>query len=287
MYKSIIMLGILTVATTQAQTQQRDPYRKSRELRSLETYQLKVRIINHGVKRARQWVQQQLRAAEIIYAQCGLNFKLETAGRLELPPGQYQDQLISFQDSQMYFSSGAERLFELARAGKRDDVVDVHVVDHLNSGIRSSGTIVNQSLKLGQAFNPILVNWIFHGSTPQLAGQHVFLAADTVRMATNSFIRIGPNKGYSRNLSLLAHELGHLVLEGQHPEGGNYHDHWCDGVPAYCDFDNLMSAGGNPDKIWRDAQTGRITGYDALPALDQRQCDLLISHPLVKKVSSP
>jgi hypothetical protein len=82
----------------------------------------------------------------------------------------------------------------------------------------------------------------------------------------------------------LAHEIGHQILEDQDPLLG-YKDHWCDGISNSCPTDNLMSAGGNPDRRWIEISKNRIEGFDFLPKLDKKQCGLLMNHQLVKKVS--
>jgi hypothetical protein len=85
---------------------------------------------------------------------------------------------------------------------------------------------------------------------------------------------------------LLAHELGHILLETQTKENtaDSYKDHYCPGLNDYCPQTHLMSSGGADERIYYKAPAlKKIIGYTELPQVDLVQCEALKNHPLVKK----
>lgn len=257
-----------------------DPYLQ--ELPQKADYLLPIRIINHGIPEYEQWTREQIRAAELIFSQCGVRLKIQCVDREELPKSNEQDRLTYYQNDKAYFTPGALNIFEAVFAGKDPSVMDIHIVDHLNAEIRSSGSTINQEMSLGISFNPPLFGWIYHGTPVELAGQHLFVAAETVMYDKRNFIRLQGMRAYPRHLSLLAHEIGHQILESQRTPAPEYHDHWCTGQQDYCPSGNLMVGGGNEDRIWKHESRNKVLGFDPLPKLDSRQCRQLIEHPLIQ-----
>lgn len=278
--KIAALLLLFTLNVEAQDIEDYDPY--DVQLPAKADYKLSLRVLNHGVPDAKAWIEEQVRAAEVIYSQCGSRIKVEVTQFQDLPYSTEHDHLTEFSNDLIIFTEQAKNFFTKVLPGKNHDVLDIHVVDHLNPAIRESGSIINESVYLGQSYHPRLIGWVFHGASPSLAGQHVLLAAETVRISSNSFIWIGDKRGYNRHLSLLAHEIGHQILEDQTPEQG-YRDHWCEAQDGYCDFGNLMSGGGNPDMIWKHIIDGSVGGFDKLPTMDAVQCQQLLRHPLLKK----
>lgn len=81
--------------------------------------------------------------------------------------------------------------------------------------------------------------------------------------------------------SLLAHELGHILME--HQDGvTDFYDHYCPKYHTACPRDNLMTSGGYID--WTDLRAPHFTqpsGYSPLPNLEAEQCELLKNNPLI------
>lgn len=259
-----------------------DPY--AQNTLAKPSHVLPVRILNHGLVNGAKWIEKQIAAAEIIFYQCGKRIELEIRSWEELPHTQDQDSLLVFKDDKMFFSEGARNIFNLTLPGKEPDVLDVHIVDHLNGEIRRTRSIEEQELALGQAFNPFLFGALWHGAAKEAAGQRLFVAQTSVELAGEKrSIHMYKSDGYSRHLSLLAHEIGHFLFEITE-RSEVYKDHWCHGLDDSCPFGNLMSAGGNTDMEWRNPRSNFVVGYEPMPKLTSNQCELMFKHPLLKKI---
>lgn len=280
----LLALFVCSVAFSEIHITKNDPYDK--RLPDEADYILTINVYGHGfnLKGIKSFLKSQIQAAEIIYSQCGPRIKIKT--NIIKSSKQIRDlnYVVKFENEQISFTEEILNLFQDILLYKSPDILDIHLIDHLNPKIRETKSTKNQSIELGISFNPRLVGIIWNGSVPEIAGQHVFIAIKTVEMVNKNFLKIHERRGYPRNLSLLAHEIGHQVLEGQNPVHG-YKDHWCDGISDSCPIENLMTAGGNQDRIWINSSKNKTEGFDFLPKLDKRQCDLLINHHLIKKVN--
>lgn len=261
-----------------AQTSRRDPYQI--KLNDLYTHQIDVRVLNHGLRESESWLNDQVRAMRVLYTQCGINLKVNVVTWLNLPSTQVQDEIYGFEDRGLVMKNEVTAFFKSFARDRIEGSFDLHLVDYLNHGVRQSSSTRNQQVTSGTAFNPILFDWIIFGPDVQYAANSLFLAVETVKLKEReSFIRINNLIGSPRSLSLLAHELGHLVMEGQDARDGHYRDHWCMESADYCEAGNLMSGGGNDDQVWRDPQSQRIKAYDLLPLVQVSQCQKLLEHP--------
>jgi len=83
--------------------------------------------------------------------------------------------------------------------------------------------------------------------------------------------------------SLLAHEMGHILMDPQSGKG-NYIDHYCQDLGITCPQGYLMSGGGFTNKTFlRVPQMDKSIGYSPLPLIEKGQCEALIHHPLVSR----
>jgi hypothetical protein len=81
--------------------------------------------------------------------------------------------------------------------------------------------------------------------------------------------------------SLLAHEMGHILMETQDGKPG-YIDHFCPELGVTCPQGYLMSGGGFTDKTYLSVPDMKTPiGYSTLPLVEKTQCNALIHHPLV------
>lgn len=273
---SLLYSALLSFTFAHA-AQVRDPY--SVKLTSKYTHSTSIRILNHGVSNSQNWLEQQIKATEVIYAQCGVRLKINIQSIVQLPLSTGQDK---FYDEHGNFLPEAIMLFNDVQIGKKPNVMDVHLVDHLNSKIRRTGSIRNTMLNLGISFHPILFGRNYFGLPLEVGRESTFLAVESTRLSQKAITRMTGHEIYPRHLSLLAHEMGHQFFEGQVAPIEMYMDHWCDGQGDFCPVGNLMSSGGNSDKVWKKASM--TVNYDPLPVLDARQCSLLTQHHLIHKI---
>lgn len=254
---------------------------------SHQSHSLKLRVFYHGTSDKQKWLMEQLHAARIIYFQCSIGLEFEILSTQHLPLTDAQFSLVSFENGKFNTTITGRNFFSGLHPNKKENSIDVHVVDHLTKRIRDLQTTRNSLRTIGQAFNPEFIRFATSNNQNaiDLYGNNVFLAANTIKLMSEkkeNFL-IDPSKRIkliSRNLSLLAHELGHILLEEQ--IGELYRDHFCESIGDYCKRDNLMSAGGNPDNVWKKLKSGKIIGYDLLPQIDKRQCEVLRRHPLLQ-----
>lgn len=280
--KTLYLLLMLLPLSTFAQIVSTDPYKVT--LSSKITHILPIRIIDHEVL-DEKFVKEQIRAAEVVYAQCGIRIKLAITKKEIIPHTERQDELTVFENNQTLFTKGALELFAAVFPDKSQNVLDVHIVDHLRNEIRINQSTNDGMIEFGRSFNPILFGSIYFNASAELAAQHVFIAAETVKLDTQTSMRYrGKGRSFPRHLSLLAHEIGHYLFEGQKLPFNVYRDHWCDGINNYCPVENLMSVGGFPDSRWKHETKDQFLGFDPLPKLDSRQCELMLLHPLIIKL---
>ena len=153
-------------------------------------------------------------------------------------------------------------------------------------------------LGLGKAWANSTIDWIYHDhriekepKPADLAGDSLLIAGVTLGYSeTRKRIQRDPNdkskillKGFQRNSSLLAHELGHILFEPQSGETHkNYIDHYCPGVNDFCPDTNVLTAGGYEDYIYVDPEREKkVIGFSKLPEVEEEQCEVFRNHPKV------
>lgn len=263
--------------------------------RGTRSYGVDLRVIRHGIAVDSKVWARQLRAAERIFSQCpGVNFTIRVAGESSSAYTQSQDRLFSANSADSALGPG---FFEMLGpwSENRDPIwIDVHLVDHLEAESRKEAeqrktiSLVN----LGQSFDARRLDgwyldprpaWQRTQSLSELGGDRLFLAMETLRSVEG--IRRRVSKHVEQEIyysSLLAHELGHFLLETQLDSPQSYHDHFCPSLGADCPENYLMTAGGYQDKI--HSQHGLFSKrvrYSPLPKLDATQCEALVNHPKV------
>lgn len=282
--------------------QKQDPYLINTSLENKKNYQVNLRIINRGAKVDKATLEKQLLATEKIYSQCeGVNFKVNVVDTLETSWTNDQDNLTDVFDSLITITQSFINFFSPFVNSKNNAVIDVHLADYLSAAMRASKNKSDGQIFLGQAYNERGIGVLLHDfrtansqpSLHQLAGDSLVLAFELLqhnnginRKILDSDIWAKKKKRvykYSIEVyhhSLLAHELGHILLETQDPKI-SYKDHFCPGLNDFCEKDNLMSSGGSEDIIYFDIKKKKRLGYSALPQVEPEQCAALVSHPKV------
>lgn len=295
-----------------------DPYLlKTHELQqSSPTHLLNLRLINHGIKNSAEELNKMIQAAEAIYSQCpGVNLRIQVSEEIETEKTRLSEQLMILEPGVL---SGLSRsFFDFFKPWKEtpkrvQGSIDLHLVDYLLKTSReeyeSTGKI--HYMKIGQTFNEKTIN-LLHPASPGLedlgepsefSGNSVILAFKAWRQnntqmtiyykdkSTDSRGKLLKNaivryRVVSSNWTLLAHELGHILLNVPQ-DLEDYKFHYCPDKGDFCDLDNLMSPGGDPAEEYLHPTENKVIGWTALPQLEPGQCALFESHPQVERINS-
>lgn len=262
--------------------------------------ELHLRIIRHGVTPSPDLLEKQLRSAERIFSQCaGLKVRLKILDELNGPPTQLQDRLIAVGGGKQSVSEEFFDFFSPWIESRPAGTIDVHLVDHLNPYTREehrNGQHIVEVL-LGRAFNAWNINRLYSDprATPpeplsHYAGDTVILAVETLEAVEGRRNLIRDRRAgsldeprylevsISHEYSLLAHELGHILLEEQSGEEA-FQDHRCPELGTYCPPDHLMKPGSYVNKVFYDGPEFRqVIGHSPLPRIEERQCEVLRAH---------
>lgn len=267
-----------------------DPYLKPTPA---ATHEIQIRIFQHGLKGKEKLIQEQLHYAETVFSQCpGLAVKITPIKFQNLKSSTQQENMTEFKGSTTFFTKRFLKFMTPFSSNRPQDVVDVHMTEYMNKDVRKTQKLDGQ-ITYGQSFNPTILNHFFNDPRPSyqqnpslkdLAGDRVFLAISTVALQRNSLTRYPYGISKPRSYSLLAHELGHLILANYDAQTGFYGDHWCPDAGTYCEKGYLMSSGGNNDAYYLSLDSSKIIGYDPLPLMDTLQCEKLRTSRLVHKL---
>ena len=177
------------------------------------------------------------------------------------------------------------------------NVMDIHIVDFLSDKERDAHN-EGKSYALrhsGVAYARFIVDWLYRDlqyrptlKASELINDSVIIAAKSV--LSNRSVIVDPKKKRRKvghQLSLLAHEMGHILADPQRPGLNDmYIDHYCPEKEMSCDTQNLMSTGGTPEFRIYPLENRRGTypiGFSALPYLENAQCQSVLAHELIKK----
>ncbi|MGZ3697133.1 MAG: hypothetical protein ACXVCH_03480 [Bdellovibrionota bacterium] len=257
------------------------------------THRVQLRMITHGVSVSPEVLQREISTVERTYNQCeGMDFHLSVAENASAGASTLQDRLVDFPQGITTVNQGFFDFFTPWFPSRNERVIDVHWVDHLNANTRKefqSGQPIS-IIDLGQAYSELSIANMVADPRPEsqrvpslmgLAGGSMLLAADTLKGVEGLRGVITDSSGVDHfyrayHSSLLAHELGHILLEEQ-DGSGDYHDHYCTGIHARCPEENLMTAGGYEDRVYYDSGAlGKVVGNSPLPALEKAQCGILL-----------
>jgi hypothetical protein len=263
------------------------------------THQINIRIINHGEPLKPWTLDAQLKSAETIFSQCpGATVKLNIISQIDLEPTTSGENLVVFNGFEQWLKGDFEEFFRPALRG-RDflNTIDVHITGYLDENARiehqTKGTI--SQLALGKAFTRATIDWFYLSERPgdekfRLAQDTLILSKETLEYAETRKYKMkidGKLRSASAfKSSLLAHELGHILMDPQSKETHSiYTDHFCPDINDFCPRSNLMSGGGYTNYEFKLGFFKK--GYSPLPNLEKGQCDLLTQHYLVKRAESP
>ena len=248
-----------------------------------------IRLIEHGVSFPVASLVRQLKAAEAIYSQCeGVRFHVQVTGRSlanDEPGVRLWERLTDVKNGNVFFAPEFFQFFGPFAVERKAGVIDVHLVEHMNSTTREEIEHGQLSIiDLGTAFGAEKIEK-FNGDTHAAAvgGDTLVLGLRTLQAVEGKTIKYPPlwAKAISYSSSLLAHELGHILLEDL--SASEYRDHYCQGVHSDCPADNLMTAGGYQDNVYFSAKyPDEIAGYSPLPRLESAQCVALKNNRLVR-----
>ncbi len=306
LFTAFVGLHPATAQQTPAPTQSKDPYDITIDPANKASYGLKIRIISRGIKVDSKLLTEQIQATEKIFSQCdGVNFKLEVTESVNGSYTKSQDNLINFEysgeNTTMFVSPEYFDFYEPYRSTRRAEVMDIHLADAFSDAARAQK---NYTTFLGQSVNSNSFNWLWldprENKNPTLeeyGGNSVILAFNLLKFVRTLWIKgldkekTKPKKpvylyGFKeRHSSLLAHEIGHILLETQTSATTHeYKDHHCPGLNDYCPSDYLMSGGGAEEReFYKPPNFKKIIGYTSIPKLDLVQCEQLKNHSLVQK----
>ena len=287
-----LLVGFLLFSiSAKAELTASDPYVTSPRT---PTHQLDIRVIRHGLKGREAFIEEQIRATETVYSQCpGLVLKINVTERIDQPSATEQENSTDFIGNKSYVSP---KFLDFMKpyAGDREQskIIDVHMHEFLNEEIRKTKQVTG-AIHFGQSFNDSILNRVFldprtetapSPTLSELVGETVHLAIETVALNRSGGLKYKDKWSHPRNISLMAHEIGHLLLEAYDPVKNWYGDHWCPTLNDSCPDGFLMSAGGNDDNSYTVPNKNKVLGYDALPKLDAIQCDRLLNSSFIRRL---
>jgi hypothetical protein len=262
------------------------------------THEINVRIINHGDPLKPSTLDTQIKSAETIFSQCpGVTVRLNVISQIDLESTTSGENLVVFNGIEQWLRGDFEKFFRPSLSGRDfQNAIDVHITGYLDENARiehqTKGSI--SQLALGKAFTRAAIDWFYLSELPgdekfRLAQDTLILSKETLEYAETRKYKMKIDgklrEASSFKFSLLAHELGHILMDPQRKETHRvYTDHYCPDINDFCPRSNLMSGGGYPNYEFKMGVFKK--GYSPLPNLEQGQCDLLIRHNLVKKISN-
>lgn len=287
---SIFILPHLSPAQAAISFFNNDPYVGSL---SKPTHELQIRVIQHGLKGRDNLIAEQIRYAETALSQCpGVVVKITPIEYQKVKSSTNQEEMTTFKGSDIYYSKDFLNFAKPFALDRQNGPIDIHMTEFMNKEIRKTKKVTGQ-INYGQAFNMTSLNVIFKDPRSvsdqkipleNLVGNSLYLAIETVALQRQTVTKYPQADSHPRSYSLMAHEIGHLLLEAYDPVAHFYGDHWCPAFNAPCEKGYLMSSGGNNDAYYTDKTSGKILGYDALPLLDNVQCERLRTSKYLKRL---
>jgi hypothetical protein len=271
-------------------------------------YSVSIQIINHGVSDlADETIPRLVHGVETIYSQCeGVRFHVNVVSGVEPAPytTAQDDVSTSVLNGRIALGEGFQKFFSQFPNSSETGVIAVHLFDFLEAGARTQakeeGRVTLQWL--GQAFPALIMDNLYGdarlpedqtGKLSDVGGNTIRLGMDTLKFGEGVQTHINepgstPKKPKvkiawkSYQSSLLAHEMGHILMETQ-TGVGTFIDHFCPQLGTTCPTNYLMTAGGSGDHVYlRVPQMDTPIGYSPLPKVEPLQCEMLKHHPLVK-----
>lgn len=261
----------------------KDPYFQSQVQNP--THSIQLRVINHGVSGAKKVMERQLHTTENLLSLCeGLQIKLKIQWQHHRKT-RLQENLVSYSHPRPTLTDSFYKFFNPWSYERPRKTIDVHLVDFLSAQNREriKQKKMGGQYFFGKAFLKKDIHFHYQNSenAHEIAGDSVLLALSLIKVDEKRNRMWEKSEGtlYFRNRrsTLLAHELGHLLLDPQTPQpGDSFIDHYCPGIDDHCPGDNLMSSGGYQDRIFfRSSKRKKVIGYDLYPKITTEQCQVL------------
>jgi hypothetical protein len=281
-------------------------------------YGVNVKFTNHGLTVPSETLPRLIHAVEVIYSQCeGVNFHVNVVSETTAPYTTDQDGVTEVAPPGVVaLGDQFEKFYSEFPNSPETGLISVDLVDDLEASVRDSEASGSPSESfLGQALPSTIMNNLYKDMRSaqyqktlpsEVGGNTIRLGMSTLKIAEST---AGPvfheNESYTdgsavldsngkpiaiqafRGLqsSLLAHEMGHILMDPQNGLG-TYIDHYCQDLGVTCPRGYLMSSGGFSDKTYlRVPQMDIPIGYSPLPTVEKGQCEALIRHPLVKAMN--
>jgi len=275
-------------------------------------YTVNVKFTNHGVKDIpAETIPRLIHAVEVIYSQCpGVDFHVNVVSQEMAPYTTDQDNVTEILNNRVAVGDGFQKFYSQFPNSPQTGIISVDLVDDLSANIRRSEKPTETYL--GQALPAtILDNLYLDTRSPQHRGSlPSAIGGNTIRLAMKTFKIAESVKGSSLHINevdqndnpildskgkpipvvafrgfqsaLLAHEIGHILMDPQSGRGV-YIDHYCQDLGVTCPEGYLMSGGGFTNKTFlRVPEMDRPIGYSPLPVVERGQCETMIHNPLVK-----
>lgn len=297
MKKGFIVFALFTGLNAYGDWQATDPYETLNKSLSAPTHKLKLRLIDYGFHKPEK-LEKMIKASEMIFSQCPqVNLKIEIENIKKANPTQAHEQMAAMRDLPFSLNQKYFDFFKPHLDDHKKGIIDIHLLDYISSTDRERPA--NQMpFHFGKAFVSYLQDWLYrsieytpsHIKPSELSRDSVLLAMKSVsEYEKNSQDRANRSSSSTVQMkshnTLLAHELGHILLETQKPGLDDiYIDHYCPDEGDTCGENFLMAAGSNPDWIqFQRNSSGELEPilYQGMPMIEASQCEALASHPSV------
>jgi hypothetical protein len=271
-------------------------------------YSVNVKFTNHGLTDlSADTVNRLVRSTEKIYSQCeGVNFHVHVVATVQAPYTTDQDDVTGATAGVLQLGDRFQKFYSQFPNNPESGIISVDLVDDMDPSIRADEHAGKQGESfLGQALPASVIDNLYQdnrspqyrtGALSELGGNTIRLAMETLKISEankppvthiNNGTDIWGNPKMkvafrSYESTLLAHEMGHILMEVQDGKG-EYIDHYCPGAKKQCGPDMMMSPGGYNDRVYlRVPQMDTPIGYSPLAKVESAQCEALKRHPLVK-----
>lgn len=302
-HRSTMRLGfiftLLYSSYSLAGWQVEDPFQRPVDPSSF-THELKLRMIDYGFHKP-QKLNRMLQTAEVIFSQCPqLNLKITVDETLKRPATQTHEDMTIIREIPFHLTQNYYDFFYPFMQSHKPGRIDIHLFDYIskNDRTRAEG---RAPFNFGKAYIGHIQDWLFraidyspsHIEPSKLSRNSLFMAMKAVsdeqknrrEMARRA---INPLITFRSHDALLAHELGHILLETQKPDMDDiYIDHYCPDYGDSCESEFLMAPGGANDTVqYQRDESGNLnpTLYHSLPKIEPTQCEALLEHPSISRI---
>ncbi len=254
-----------------------------------KTYTVNLRIISHGAELKPELRARLIRATEYIFSQCeGVDFRVKVVAEARGRQEKYASYQAGDLNGRFSLRENFVKFFEPWRASRQERTIDVHVVKKF----KQAGTSFGVGFGVATIDETFVTDWPSNLSRlrpSEISGNSLIIAAETIEkreLEITKGLRPGSapldrdidRAWKSLQSALLAHELGHILIEDR----TNTNHRCANESDGYCTRENLMSEGGPTYEVHLKIPGFReILGYTPLPRVNDYQCQVLRSQAIL------